>query len=77
MLKKMIVQETRDLKQGDYSLNEVRDHLKARMGKKAPSPPTIRKYYNMGGVPEDMHAKCAKPHAFDAEPFRSDILEIL
>ncbi|MBR3315593.1 MAG: transposase, partial [Atopobiaceae bacterium] len=56
---------------------EVRDHLRARMGKKAPSMPTIRKYHDMDGVPEDPHARTAKPHAFDAEPFRSDILELL
>ena len=77
VLKQMIVQEIQDLKQGGYSLNEVMDHLVARMGRKAPSRPTVRKYYNMDGVPEDMRAKTAKPHAFDAEPFRSDVLEIL
>ena len=77
MLKKMIVQEIQDLKQGGYSLNEVRDHLRARMGKHAPSMPTIRKYYNMDGVPDDLHARTAKPHAFNVEPFRSDVLEIL
>ena len=77
VLKQMIVQEIQDLKQGGYSLNEVMDHLVARMGRKAPSKPTVRKYYNMDGVPEDMRAKTAKPHAFDAEPFRSDVLEIL
>ncbi|MBR3318563.1 MAG: hypothetical protein IKG21_12160, partial [Atopobiaceae bacterium] len=64
MLKQMIVQEIQDLKQGGYSLNEVRDHLRARMGKKAPSMPTIRKYHDMDGVPEDPHARTAKPHAF-------------
>ena len=73
----MIVQEIQDLKQGGYSLNEVRDHLVGRMGKRAPSMPTIRKYYNMDGVPEDLHARTAKPHAFDVEPFRSAVLEIL
>jgi hypothetical protein len=77
VLKKMIVQEIQDLKQGGYSLNEVRDHLVGRMGKRAPSMPTIRKYYNMDGVPEDLHARTAKPHAFDVEPFRSAVLEIL
>ena len=77
MLKQMIVQEIQDLKQGGYSLHEVRDHLRARMGKKAPSMPTIRKYHDMDGVPEDPHARTAKPHAFDAGPFRSDILELL
>ena len=61
----MIVQEIQDLKQGGYSLNEVRDHLVGKMGKRAPSMPTIRKYYNMDGVPEDLHARTAKPHAFD------------
>ena len=72
----MIVQEIQDLKQAGYSLNEVIDHLAARPGK-TPCRATVRKYYDMDGVPEDLHAKTAKPHAFDAEPFRSDILEIL
>ena len=76
MLKQMIVQEIQDLKQGGYSLREVREFLERRPGK-TPSMPTIRKYYNMDGVPEDPHARTAKPHAFDAEPFRSDILELL
>ena len=73
----MIVQEIQDLKDGGYSLNEVRDRLVVRMGKKAPSMPTIRKYYEMDGVPEDMHARTAKQHVFDVEPFRSAVLEIL
>ena len=72
----MIVQEIQDLKQAGYSLNEVIDHLAARPGK-TPCRATVRKYYDMDGVPEDLHARTAKPHAFDAEPFRSDILEIL
>ena len=72
----MIVQEIQDLKQAGYSLNEVIDHLAARPGK-TPCRATVRKYYDMDGVPEDLHAKTAKPHVFDVEPFRSDILEIL
>ena len=63
----MIVKEIQDLKQGATPSNEVRDHLKARMGKKDPSMLTIRKYYNMDGVPEDIHARTAKHHAFDVE----------
>ncbi len=72
----MIVQEIQDLKQAGYSLNEVIDHLAARPGK-TPCRATVRKYYEMRGVPEDLHARTAKPHAFDVEPFRPAILEIL
>ncbi len=54
----MIVQGIRDLKQAGYSLSEVIDHLAARPGK-TPCRATVRKYYEMGGVPEDLHTRTA------------------
>ena len=50
----MIVQEIQDLKQLGYSLNEVIDHLAARPGK-TPCWATVRKYYEMRGVTENLH----------------------
>ena len=77
MLSKMLVQEIQDLKDGGYALGEVIQHLKKRYGAKAPSIPTVRKYYDMDGVPDDLHAKTAKERAFDRPPFREAIVEIL
>jgi len=77
MLSKMLVQEIQDLKDGGYALGEVIRHLKKRYGAKAPSIPTVRKYYDMDGVPEDLHAKTAKEKAFDRPPFRDAVVEIL
>ena len=77
MLSEMLVQEIQDLKDGGYALGEVIQHLKKRYGQKAPSVPTVRKYYDMDGVPEDLHARTAKEKAFDRPPFRDAIVEIL
>ena len=77
MLSKMLVQEIQDLKDGGYALGEVIQHLKKRYGAKAPSIPTVRKYYDMDGVPEDLHARTAKEKAFDRPPFRDAVVEIL
>ena len=63
MLSEMLVQEIQDLKDGGYALSEVIQHLKKRYGQKAPSVPTVRKYYDMDGVPEDLHARTAKEKA--------------
>lgn len=76
MLKQMIVREIRDLRQGGHSLREAREFLEGRPGK-TPSMPTIRKCHGTEGVPEDPRAKTARPHAFDAGPFRSDVPETL
>ena len=54
MLGEMLVQEIQDLKTGGYALGEVIQHLRKRYGAKAPSVPTVRKYYGMDGVPDRM-----------------------
>lgn len=76
MLTKEKMQEILDLKQQGYSKAEIATYYKER-GEKAPSRPTIDKYYAMDILPDDPGAKLAKDKAFDKEPFRSAIIAIL
>ncbi len=66
------MQEIQDLKLRGYSINEIVNHF-AEKGKKAPTLPTIRKYYNMSKVPENPNKKLIKDKVFDHKPFRSAI----
>jgi hypothetical protein len=76
MLEKIMIQDIQDLKANGYSLNEVVRCLAERSGK-APSLPTARKYYNMDGIPDDFGVALKKDKAFDTEPFKSAISDIL
>jgi hypothetical protein len=76
MLKKPMIQEIVDLKMQGYSIGEIQEHYAGKPGK-APSIPTIRKYYAMDVAPDDPGMNLAKDKVFDAEPFRSAILTIL
>jgi hypothetical protein len=76
MLKQDMIQEIQDLKANGYSLGEAIQQMADRYGK-APSLPTARKYYNMDGVPDDLGESLKKDKAFDVEPFRSAIIDIL
>jgi len=76
MLRRTMVQEIIDMKLKGYSINEIIEHYESKPGK-APSRPTIRKYYNMDVAPEDLGANLAKDKAFDVEPWKSYILTIL
>jgi hypothetical protein len=76
MLEKTMIQDIQDLKANGYSLNEVVQCLAERSGK-APSLPTVRKYYNMDGIPDDFGVALKKDRAFDTEPFKSAICNIL
>jgi len=76
MLSKESMQEIQDLKLRGYSQSEIVDYYIQR-GKKPPSRPTIRKYYEMNAVPQEPGFKLAKDKAFDQEPFRSMVIEIL
>jgi hypothetical protein len=76
MLKKQMMQEIIDMKQQGYSVNEIIEYYESRPGK-PPSRPTIRKYYGMDSVPGDIGAALAKEKAFDAEPWRSAVIDIL
>ena len=76
MLSKESMQEIQDLKLRGYSQSEIVDYYVQR-GEKPPSRPTIRKYYEMDAVPEEPGKKLEKDKAFDQEPFRSMIIEVL
>jgi len=76
MLRRTMIQEIIDMKLKGYSINEITEHYKSKSGK-PPSPPTIRKYYNMDAVPEDIGANLAKDKVFDVEPWKGYIIAIL
>lgn len=76
MLKKKQMQEIQDLKLRGFSINEIVSYYDEE-GKKAPSLPTIRKYYNMNVVPDVPNQNLVKDKVFDHEPFRSAIIEIV
>ena len=73
----MLVRETQGLKDGGYALGEVIQHLRRRYGAKAPSIPTVRRYYDVDGVPEDLHARTAREKVSGRPPFRDAVVEIL
>ena len=76
MLRRIMVQEIIDMKLKGYSINEIIEHFESRPGK-PPSRPTIRKYYNMDAIPEDLSANLAKDKVFEVEPWKSYILTVL
>jgi len=57
-------------------VKEILQHYKSQPGK-TPSLPTIRKYYNMDSIPAQPGKKLEKEKAFDHEPYRSAIIEIV
>jgi hypothetical protein len=71
-----MMQEIIDMKLKGYSINEIIAHYENKSGK-PPSRPTIRKYYNMDAVPEDIGARLSKDKVFDDEPWKSYIITIL
>ncbi len=76
MLKEKQMQEIQDLKLRGYSINEIVRYYEGQ-GQKPPSLPTIRKYYQMDAVPEVPNQNLIKDKAFDHEPYRSAIIEII
>ena len=75
MIQDDMIREVQELKLAGYTPKDVFEELRKRHTK-APTLKTVRKYYKMDCVPEDTHAKLRKQMAFDAEPFRSAIVEI-
>jgi len=76
MTKPMIMEEIISLRDSGYSIGEVIRHFESS-GKKPPSRPTLRKYYQMAAMPEDPSAKLVKDKAFDNPPFREVIIEVI
>ena len=76
MLGTIMMQEIQALKLQNYTVPEIRERLAKTMDK-PPSLPTIRKYFNMDVLPDTPGEKLQKDKAFDVEPFRSAIIEVL
>ena len=76
MIKQDMIREVQELKLAGFTPAEAYAELKKRHTK-APTIKTVRKYYKMDCMPEDPHAKLRKQMAFDCEPFRSAIIEIV
>ena len=76
MLREPMIQEIIDLKSKGYSINEIIEYYEMKPGK-APSRPTIRKYYEMAAVPDALGAKLVKDKVFDVEPWKSAVIAIV
>jgi len=76
MLTDKKMQDIQDLKLRGYSIGEIQSYYEGQGGK-SPSLPTIRKYYNMDALPQTPHENLMKDKAFDHDPFRSAIIEIV
>lgn len=76
MIREEMIDEIQELKLSGYSFREALEELRRRHTK-VPCEKTLRKYYNMDAPPQDSHARLRKEHAFDTEPFRSEVLHIL
>lgn len=76
MLKERQMQEIQDLKLRGYSINEIVKYYEEQ-GKKPPSLPTIRKYYQMDSMPEVPNQNLIKDKDFDHKPYRSAVIEIV
>ena len=52
MIQDRIIEEIQELRLSGYTLSETYDELKRRH-RQVPSAKTVRKYYNMDGVPNN------------------------
>jgi hypothetical protein len=76
MLIKPMIQEIQELKLQGYSIHEITKYYEEQ-GIKPPSAPTLRKYYDMDGVPNDPNENLKKDKVFDHEQTRDAIIEIV
>ena len=76
MLTKNEMQEIQDLKLRGYTKSEIPQYYIAQ-GRKPPSAPTIRKYYDMDVLPDKPGINLQKDKVFDHDPFRPVIIEVL
>ncbi len=65
-----------ELKLEGYTKSQIAEAFRAQ-GIKPPSAPTISKYYNMDVLPKNPRSRLEKNKAFDHEPYRSVIIEVL
>lgn len=76
MIQDKMIDEIQELRLSGFTVREVYDDLKRRH-RKVPHIKTVRKYYDMDAAPEDNHAKVSKQMAFDVQPFRDAVVEIV
>jgi hypothetical protein len=76
MLRETMIQEIIDMKMKGYSMNEIIGYYEGQPGK-TPTRPTVRKYYNMDVVPDNLGEKLAKEKVFDEDPWKNAIISIL
>ena len=76
MIQDKMIGEIQELKRSGYSFPEAYSELRRRHTK-VPCEKTVRKYYNMERAPDDNHAKVRKGMAFDTEPFRGAVIDIV
>ena len=76
MIKQMIIEEVIGLRDSGYSIGEVIRHFESS-GEKPPSKPTLRKYFQLSEVPDDLSAKLVKDKAFDQPAFRDVIIKVI
>ena len=76
MLTKNEMQVIQDLKLRGYTKSEIPQYFIAQ-GRKPPSAPTIRKYYDMDVLPDEPSINLQKDKVFDHDPFRPVIIEVL
>ena len=76
MIQDKMIGEIQELKRSGYSFPEAYSELRRRHTK-VPCEKTVRKYYNMDRAPDDNHAKVRKGMAFDTEPFRGAVIDIV
>lgn len=76
MMRDKMIDEIQELRLSGLTVQEVYDDLKRRH-RRVPHIKTVRKYYDMDAAPEDNHAKVGKQMAFDVQPFRDAVVEIV
>ena len=77
MLRQKMIQEIQELKKCGFTVAEIAEHFKKTRGAKAPTLPTIRKYYQMDAAPDRPSDSVKKEKSFDREPYRDAIIAIL
>ena len=76
MIQDKMINEVQELKQSGFAFPDAYAELRRRHTK-VPCEKTVRKYYNMDAAPAGNHAKVRKDMAFDVEPFRDAIIDIV
>lgn len=76
MIQDEMIDEMQELRLAGYAVGETYEELKTRH-KKVPTIKTVRKHCRMGCAPDDNHAGVRKQMAFDAEPLKPAVVEIV